>query len=81
MFMFEILQLLIKGNLNGYVTLIILIANFMVFCCYWDGIVRNFLYFFCRQLTDFFCRRSLASYKKNLRQATFAALISISGQT
>ena len=23
------------------------------FRCYWDGIVRNFLYFFCRQLTQF----------------------------
>ena len=40
-----------KGNLNGYLPLIILIPNFY---CYWDGIVRNFLYFFCRQLTDFF---------------------------
>ena len=25
-----------------------------LFCCYWDDIVRNFLYFFCRQLPDFF---------------------------
>ena len=67
-----------KGNLNAYVPLIIVIPNFMVFGCYWNGIVRNFLYFFCRQLTDFFfCRRSLASHKKFLRQAPFAALISI----
>ena len=77
MFMFEILQLLRETVDYSHSELFC--------CCYWDGIVRNFLYFFCRQLTKvaFFWPTvgawlpTKTLYAQPACQAPFAALISI----
>ena len=73
----KILQLL---N-NGYAPLNILIPNFMALSMLMDGIVRNFLYFFCRQLTEFAFFSSIFFFVDETwltikKKKAFAALIS-----
>ena len=60
----------LKGNVTDTYRWLFSFRTLWLFCGYWDGIVRNLLCFFCRQLTEFvffnpiFCRQNLASHKK-----------------